>query len=131
MGRKRARYENVGNIKSIFTVNFREPNEIMEIMETFKGSEVMEGHLANLFCQMKTFFEEYEFCKADQKEIISFAAEAMDDDENGEEIIESVSNMVGKLKPGDEEINSKLVNSFLTFLQQQNKWKPMKCWDIS
>ena len=58
MGRKRARYENVGNIKSIFTVNFREPNEIMEIMETFKRSEVMEGHLANLFFQMKTFLKD-------------------------------------------------------------------------
>ena len=56
MVRKRARYENVVNIKAIFTVNFREPNKIMEVMETFRGSEVMEGHLANLFCQKKDFF---------------------------------------------------------------------------
>ena len=117
MVRKRARYENVGNIKAIFTVNFREPNKIMEVMETFRGSEVMEGHLANLFCQMKDFLIGYEFCKAEQKKITSFAAEAMDEDENEKEIIESVSTMVAKLKPADEEINCKLVKSFLTFLQ--------------
>jgi hypothetical protein len=46
-------------------MNFREPNEIMEVMETFRGSEVMEGHLANLFGQNKDFFKGYKFCKAD------------------------------------------------------------------
>ena len=116
MVRKRARYENVGNIKSIFTVNFREPNEIMEVIETFRGSEVMEGHLAKLFCRMKHFLKGYDFEKADQKEIISFAAEAIDGDENEKDIIGSVSTMVEKLKPADEEVNSKLIRSLLTFL---------------
>ena len=116
MGRKRARYENVGNIQSIFTVNFREPNEIIEVMNTFRGSEIMEGNLANLFCQMKAFFVDYEFDKAEQKEMVSFAAEAMDDNENDKQIIESVSIMVGKLKPGNVEVNLKLVKSVLSFL---------------
>ena len=65
---------------------------------------------------MKAFFLEYEFDKADQKEMVSFAAEAMDDNENDKQIIESVSIMVGKLKPGNVEVNLKLVNSFLSFL---------------
>ena len=54
----------------------------------------MERHLANLFCPEKDFFKGYKFCKADQKEITSFAAEAMDEDENGKEINESVSTML-------------------------------------
>ena len=81
-------------------------------MNTFRGSEIMEGNLANLFCQMKAFFVEYEFDKAEQKEMVSFAAEAMDDNENDKQIIESVSIMVGKLKPGNVEFNFKLVKSF-------------------
>ena len=38
MGRKKARYENAGpgNIKTVYTVNFREPEEIIEIIQQFK-----------------------------------------------------------------------------------------------
>ena len=52
MGKKRARYENAGNIKTVQTVNFREPENIIQILQTFEGNEAMEGHLAE-FCRRK------------------------------------------------------------------------------
>ena len=42
MGRKKARYENAGNIKSVYTVNFREPEEIIQIFQQFKGMISLE-----------------------------------------------------------------------------------------
>ena len=46
MGRKRKRYENTGNIQTVFTVNFRDPDQIDEIFETFAQNEVMCGNMA-------------------------------------------------------------------------------------
>ena len=75
MGKKRARYENAGNIKTVQTVNFREPENIIQILQTFEGNEAMEGHLAELYCQMQTILRGHEFCKTQQKEILNFAVE--------------------------------------------------------
>ena len=73
MVKKRCRYENAGRIKSIFTVNFREPEEILSILNTFKGNEVMECHLAELYCKMQTILVGYQFTKPEKKDVLNFA----------------------------------------------------------
>ena len=53
MGRKKARYENAGNIKSVYTVNFREPEEIIQIIQQFKGIKSLEDNLAFLYIELQ------------------------------------------------------------------------------
>ena len=59
MGKKRGRYENAGRIKSIHTVNFRDADEILTILESFRGNEAMEGHIAELYIKMQAILVDY------------------------------------------------------------------------
>ena len=63
MGKKRARFENIGHnrIKSVYEVNFREPEEIVNILESFCGNEKMEEHLVPIFLKFREIFDDYEF----------------------------------------------------------------------
>ena len=57
MGRKKARYENAGNIKSVYTVNFREPEEIIQIFQQFKGIISLEVNLAFLIIELQNVLD--------------------------------------------------------------------------
>lgn len=115
MVKKRGRYENVGATQSIFTVNFRNPGEIMAILQTFKGNNVMEGHLVDLYCKMQDLLTDYEFSKLEQKQLLKFAVDAIENGENGVDILLTASNLLKKLAPGEEENNNEVINSFLSF----------------
>ena len=75
MGKKRARYENIGQNKtrSVYEVNFREPEEICNILESFCGNDKMELHLVTIFQKHLEIFEDYSFETEEQKSIINFA----------------------------------------------------------
>ena len=70
MVRKRGRYENAGRLQSIFTVNFRETDEILTILNLFRGNEAMEGHIADLYIKMQAILIDYDslHCIEDKEE---------------------------------------------------------------
>ena len=67
MGNKRGRYENAGRIKSIHTVNFRDADEILTILESFRGNEAMERHIAELYIKMQAILVDYDFTHKQKK----------------------------------------------------------------
>ena len=77
MGRKKARYENAGNIKTVFTVNFREPEEIIAILEQFKGIKSLEDDLAFLYVELQNVLEGYEFSDEQKTKLQSFAVKSV------------------------------------------------------
>ena len=73
MGRKRKRYENTGNIQTVFTVNFHDPDQIDEIFEAFAENEVMCQVMAKLYCKMQVHLLDYDFSVEQSKSILEFA----------------------------------------------------------
>ena len=100
MVRKRGRYENAGRLQSIFTVNFRETDEILTILNSFRGNEAMEGHIADLYIKMQAILIDYDFTNKQKSDVLEFAIETLDDKENDDEILLTSSRLIAKLSPG-------------------------------
>ena len=43
----------------IHTVNFRDADEILTILESFRGNEAMERHIAELYIKMQAILVDY------------------------------------------------------------------------
>ena len=116
MVRKRGRYENAGRLQSIFTVNFRETDEILTILNSFRGNEAMEGHIADLYIKMQAILIDYDFTNKQKSDVLEFAIETLDDKENDDEILSTSSRLIEKLSPGSKDRNTRITNTFLCFV---------------
>ena len=117
MGRKRKRYENTGNIQTVFTVNFRDPDQIDEIFKTFAQNEVMCGNMAKLFCNMQCHLLDYDFSAQQAKSILEFAVDKNLDNnlDTSEDLIAAASKVIECAIPGQTETNQSLIRSFSVF----------------
>ena len=116
MGKKRGRYENAGRIKSIHTVNFRDADEILTILESFRGNEAMEGHIAELYIKMQAILVDYDFTQKQKSDVLEFAIESLDEKENDDEILLTSSRLFEKLSPGSGDKNAMIINQLLCFV---------------
>ena len=117
MGRKRKRYENTGNIQTVFTVNFRDPDQIDEIFQTFAQNEVMCGNMAKLFCNMHCHLRDYDFSVQQTKSILEFAVDKSVDInlDMSEDLIAAATKVIECATPGRIEINQSFMRSFTVF----------------
>ena len=71
---KRARYENNGTFQTLFTVNFRDEENVSEIFQSYQGNRIMEGKMAEIFCKLQENLIDYDFSNSQQEEILPFVA---------------------------------------------------------
>ena len=116
MGKKRARYENIGQnrIKSVYEVNFREPEEIVNILESFRGNEKMEEHLVPVFLKFLEIFDDYQFKTEEQRSIVDFALKTVSfEDESFGKIAKII---LRGIAPGEALVKSEIVREFLNYI---------------
>ena len=113
MGRKKARYENAGpgNIKTVYTVNFREPEEIIEIIQQFKGKITMQDNLAFLYIELQNVLDGYKFSDEQKTKLQSFTVKSLNGSENmkSEETLTCFSKFLECLSPEEKDMNMKIV----------------------
>jgi hypothetical protein len=118
MGRKKARYENAGNIKSVYTVNFREPEEIIQIIQQFKGIKSLEDNLAFLYIELQNVLDGYEFSDEQKTKLQSFTVKSLDGQDiiKNEETFSFFSKFLDCLSPEEKNMNLKVMEYFLDYL---------------
>ena len=118
MGRKKARYENAGNIKSVYTVNFREPEEIIQIIQQFKGITSLEDNLAILYIELQNVLDGYEFSDEQKTKLQSFTVKSLDGQDiiKNEETLSFFSKFLDCLSPEEKNMNLKVMEYFLDYL---------------
>ena len=118
MGRKKARYENAGNIKSVYTVNFREPEEIIQIIQQFKGITSLEDNLAILYIELQNVLDGYEFSDEQKTKLQSFTVKSLDGQDiiKNEETLSFFSNFLDCLSPEEKNMNLKVMEYFLDYM---------------
>ena len=118
MGQKNKRYENAGNIKSVYTVNFREPEEIIQIIQQFKGIKSLEDNLAFLYIELQNVLDGYEFSDEQKTKLQSFTVKSFDGQDiiKNEETLSFFSKFRYCLFPVEKNMNLKVMEYFLDYL---------------
>ena len=117
MGRKRKRYENTGNIQTVFTVNFRDPDQIDEIFEAFAENEVMCQVMAKLYCKMQVHLLDYDFSVEQSKSILEFAIDktVANKVDMKEDLLVAATRAVESTLPAENKTNENFIKAFSSF----------------
>ena len=117
MGRKRKRYENTGNIQTVFTVNFCDPDQIDEIFEAFAENEVMCQVMAKLYCKMQVHLLDYDFSVEQSKSILEFAIDktVANKVDMKEDLLVAATRAVESTLPAENKTNENFIKAFSAF----------------